>query len=131
MTAPFIVINTYAIKEGKLEDYRQFLRELFSALEANEPRVLAINAYLNEDGTEATMVQVHPDATSLEHYRVIHEHNRRAFGQFIDATTSLQIYGAPSDAILKRASQHAASGVPVSVKAEHLGGFTRMAATAG
>ncbi len=41
MTAPFIVINTYATKAGKLDNRIQFLRELFSTLEANEPRVLA------------------------------------------------------------------------------------------
>jgi len=62
--------------------------------QVNEPRVLVINAYVNEEGTEAPIVQIHSDATTLEHYRVIHEHNRRAFGQFIDATTGLQIYGA-------------------------------------
>jgi hypothetical protein len=29
MTVPFIAINTYVIKEGKLEGFRQFLDELF------------------------------------------------------------------------------------------------------
>ncbi|MBI3972481.1 MAG: hypothetical protein HY332_14465 [Chloroflexi bacterium] len=131
MAAPFIVINTYAIKEGKLEGFRQFVPELFKILEAIEPRVLAINAYVNEDGTEATIVQVHPDAASLEHHhQVAHEHTERAH-QFLDATTSIQVYGKPSDVILKRARQLAGSGVAVSVKPEHLGGFTRLAAAAG
>jgi hypothetical protein len=44
MAAPFIFINTYAIGEGKLEDFRQFLRELFKVIEANEPRLLALKA---------------------------------------------------------------------------------------
>ena len=130
MAAPFIVINTYAIKEGKLEGFRQFLQELFNVLKANEPGVLAIDAYVNGDGTEATIVQVHPDAASVQHYwQVLHQHTGRAFGQFVDATTSFQVYGTPSDVILRRARQHAESGVAVSVKPEHLGGFTRLAAT--
>ncbi len=29
MTVPSIAINTYAIKEGKLEGFRKFLEELF------------------------------------------------------------------------------------------------------
>ena len=73
MSEPFIVIYTYAVKEGKLEGFRQFLQELFEVLEANEPRLLAINAYVNEDGTEAAIVQVHLDAASIKHYwRVVH-----------------------------------------------------------
>jgi len=131
MTAPFIVIYTYAIKEGKLEGFKRFLQELFKVLEANEPRLLAINAYLNEDGTEAAIVQVHPDAGSIKHYwQVVHQHTGRAFGQFVDATTNFQVYGTPSDAILKRARQNAESGVAVNVKPEHLGGFTRLVAAA-
>jgi hypothetical protein len=132
MTAPFIVINSYAIKEGKLEGFRQFLQELFKVLEANEPRLLAINAYVNGDSTEAAIVQVYPDAASVKHYwQVVHQHTGRALGQFVDATMGFQVYGKPSDAILKRARQHAESGVTVSVKPEHLDGFTRLVAVAG
>jgi hypothetical protein len=44
MAAPFILINTFALKEGKLEDFRQSLQEFFKVIEANEPRLLALNA---------------------------------------------------------------------------------------
>jgi hypothetical protein len=64
MAAPFIFINSFAIKEGKLGDFRQFLQEFLKIIEANEPRLLALNAYVNEDGTEVTFVQVHPDAAT-------------------------------------------------------------------
>ena len=129
MAAPFIVIRTFTIKEGKLEAFKQFLREFFKIIEANEPRLLALNAYVNEDGTEVTFVQVHPDAASLEHHQqVAHEHTQRS-RQFLGAITSIQIYGRPSDLVLKRTRQHAASGVAVSVKPQHLGGFTRLPAT--
>jgi len=127
MTAPFIVIYTYAINEGKLEDFRQFLQELFKVLDANEPRALAVNVYVNEDGTEASMVQVHPGAASLEQFwQALHKHTGRALGDFVGATTSFQVYGAPSDVALRRARQLADLGVAVSVKPEHLGGFARL-----
>ncbi len=83
-----------------------------------------MNAYVNEDGTEATIVQVYPDAAAME----AHEGARR---HFRDATTSIQVYGKPSDVYLERARQLAASGVAVIVKPEHLGGFTRPMTTAG
>jgi len=130
MSEPLIFINSFAIKEGKLEDLRQFLSEFFTVVEADEPRPLGINAYVNEDGTEVTFVQIHPDAASLEHHQqVAHEHTQRS-QQFLGATTSIQVYGKLSDLVLKRTRQHAASGIAVSVKPEHLGGFTRLATAA-
>ncbi len=132
MTAPFIHIATYKVKEGKLEDLKQFLPEFFETLEANEPRTLAFNAYVNEDCTEATFVALLQDAASMEHHaRVAHEHTARAFAQFVDGTSSIQVYGQPSDIVLERTRQHAGSGVSVSVKPDHLGGFTRLQATKG
>ena len=127
VTAPFIVINTYAIKEGELEGFRRFLQELFEVLEANDPGLRAINAYANEHGTEAAIVQVHPHAASVKRYwQVVHQHTGRTLGQFVNTTTSFQVYGTPSDVVLKRASQNAESAVAVCIKPEHLGGFTRL-----
>ena len=127
MTAPFIFIGTYPIKEGKAEDFKQYLGEFFALIEANEPRLLAFNAYINTDGTEATFVQVHPDAASMEfHMQVAREHIGRAYGEFLEGTTSLQVYGQPSDVVLEMTRQFAGSAVPLSVKAHHLGGFTRL-----
>ena len=132
MAAPFIVIRTFTIKEGKLEAFKQFLRELFKFIETNEPRLLASNAYVNEDGTEVTFVQIHPDAASMEHHeKVAHEHTERGRREFLDATTSLQVYGKPSNVLLERTRQLAGTGIPLSVKPEHLGGFTRLPATPG
>ena len=131
MAAPFVFIGTYTIKEGQLEAFTQDLRGFFEHIEANEPRLLAIHAYTDEAGTEATFVQVHPDAASMEfHMQVAREHIERAYGQFLDASTSVQVYGTPSDAVLEMTRQLAGSGVPLSVKAHHLGGFTRLRAAA-
>jgi SAM-dependent methyltransferase len=129
MSAPFIVIDTYTIKEGRVEDFRQFLQELFKVLEANEPGVLAVNAYLNEGGTEAAIVQLHPDAASVQRFwRVLHQHSGRTLEQFAEAATGFQVFGTPSDVILRRARQHGEAGVIADVKPEHLAGFTRLAA---
>jgi hypothetical protein len=77
MTAPFIFISTYAIKEGQLEAFRQFLEELFGVLEPNVPGLLAINAYLDESGTEAAIVQVHTDVASMKEYWKVPAHGAR------------------------------------------------------
>lgn len=129
MVTPFIFIGTYAIKEGKLEDFKQYLRPFIDLLEVNEPRLLAFNVYINQDGTEATFVQVHPDAASMDfHMQVAREHIERASGEFLGASTSIQVYGKPSDTVLEMTRQLAGAGVPLSVMADHLGGFTHLGA---
>ncbi|MBA3779079.1 MAG: hypothetical protein H0X16_07265 [Chloroflexi bacterium] len=121
--------RSYTIKEGKLEDFRRFLQELFTVLETNVPGLLAINAYLNEDGTEAAIVQVHKDADSMKHYwKVVHQHTGREISQFVDATTSTDVYGDPSDVVPERTRHSAEPGTRLSVKPEYLGGFTRLPA---
>jgi len=61
------------------------------------------------------------------HENVGHEHTERARREFLDATTSLQVYGNLSDVIREKTRELAAKGIPLSVKPEHIGGFTRLA----
>ena len=132
MDAPFIFIGTYRLQEGKAEAFKQYLRseKFFEYIGANEPRLLAFNGYLNEEGTEATFVQVHPDAASMElHLQVAREHIGRVYQEFLAPTgSSIQVYGQPSDAVLGMTRQLAGPGVPLDVKAQPLGGFTRLEA---
>ena len=95
-------------------------------VEAKEPRLIAFNAYVSEDGTEVTVVQVHPDADSMGfHMQVARNHISQAYQSVLEETKRIEVYGTPSDAVLETIRQLAGSGVPLSVKARHLGGFTR------
>jgi hypothetical protein len=126
MSGPFIFIATNRLKEGKLDAERKRVPELCEFIEANEPRLMAFNEYASEDGTEVGVVQVHPDAESMEfHMEVVAQRALRAYAETLDATTSIQVYGAPSDAVLEMLSRQAGAGVPLTVKRYHLGGFTR------
>jgi quinol monooxygenase YgiN len=130
MSEPFIFIGTHTIREGRLEDFKQQWRELLEVVEAKEPRLIAFNAHIDEDGSEVTCVQVHPDAESmLFHMQVARDHISEAYQSVLEKTERIDVYGKPSDAVLETIKQLAGSGVPLSVKAHHLGGFTR--ATAG
>jgi len=130
MSGPFIFIATNRLKEGKLEEERRRVPGLSDFIEANEPRLIAFNEYANEDGTEVGVVQVHPDADSMEfHMKVVRERAERAYAETVDATTSVQVFGEPSDTVLEMLRQQAGSGVTLSVRSYHLGGFTRGHAT--
>ena len=126
MSGPFIVIATNRLKPGKLADERKRVPGLVDFVEANEPQLIAFNEYVNEDGTEVAVVQVHPDADSMAfHMEIISERAAGAYAETIDATTSIQVFGMPSNAVLEMLERQAGAGVPLKVKSSHLGGFTR------
>jgi hypothetical protein len=128
MSQPFIFIGTHRIKEGKFEDFKSNYLGLVKVVEAKEPRLIAFNCYANDDETEVTIVQVHPDADSmLFHMQVAREHIEHGVQDLLDVG-SMQVYGTPSDAAVEMMKQLAGQGVPLIIKPLGLGGFTRSAA---
>ncbi|HEY6653101.1 MAG TPA: hypothetical protein VI028_03150 [Solirubrobacterales bacterium] len=126
MSGPFIFIATNKLKEGKLDDERTRVPGLSDFIQENEPRLIAFNEYANQEGTEVKVVQVHPDTDSFEfHMGVVRERAEQAYAETLDATTSVQVYGSPSDGILEMLKQQAGAGVALSVTPDYLGGFSR------
>ena len=124
MSEPFIFIGTHSIREGKLQNLKQYEQELVALVEANEPRLIAFHIFVNEDGTQATTIQVHPDAASMAfHMQALGQKISEAYA-FLERTERIEVYGTPSDQVLEMMRQLAGSGVPLSVKVNHLGGFT-------
>ena len=50
MSEPFIFIGTHSVREGKLQNLKQYEQELVALVEANEPRLIAFHIFVNEDG---------------------------------------------------------------------------------
>jgi hypothetical protein len=126
MSGPFIFIATNRLRPGRLDDERRRVPDLVDFIEANEPRLIAFNEYADEEGTEVAVVQVHPDADSmLFHMELIAERAASAYADTVEETTSIQVFGAPSDAVIETLSQQAGAGIALRVKPNHLGGFSR------
>jgi hypothetical protein len=126
MTGPFIFIATNRLKQGKLDDEKKRVPDLVDFIQANEPRLIAFNEYANEEGTEVAVVQVHPDADSMVfHMELIAERAAGAYADTIDATTGIEVFGAPSNTVTEMLRRQAGAGVPLSINPHHLGGFTR------
>ena len=126
MAGPFIFIATNKLKTGKLEAERGRVPGLVDFIQANEPRLVAFNEYANDEGTEVSVVQVHPDADSFEfHMGVVRERASRAYEETLDATTGIQVFGTPTETIFEMLRQAAGTGVQYTVKPHHLGGFVR------
>lgn len=128
MAAPLIHIFSATIKEGQLEGYKKYAQEHAEFTEAKHPGLLAFHQYVNDEGNRVSVVQIHPDADSMEFFmqEVVPQHGVKAYRYLEEGSESSEIYGTPSDAILDGLRQY---GVSFSVKPNHVGGFTRLPAT--
>ena len=125
MSNPIIFISNQRIKEGKLEDYKKNYLQVASMTEATKLKTAAPLAYLNEEGTKASIVHVFPDAESMEvHMKGVDELAKKAY-QFMEIE-SFEIYGRPSDKILAGIMQIAGSGVTLDIKPQSVGGYIRL-----
>lgn len=125
MAEPFIIISTWRVKDGKLEELKRFQRELSRIVEKNEPQLIAFNAFLNEEGTEMTSIQVHPDAASMDfHLKVIKDYLGEAMSavaEFVEPR-GMEYYGTPPESLQTSVSNR---GGNLNTKPVHIGGFTR------
>ena len=126
MNGPFIFIATNRLKPGKLDDERRRVPGLVDFVQAKEPRLLAFNEYVDDEGSEVAVVQVHTDAESMAiHLEAVAERAARAYAETLEATTGIQVFGTPSNPVIEMLRRQAGSGVPLDVKPHHLGGFVR------
>ena len=126
MSAPFIVISRSQVRPGKAEAYALWCEEFCRFVEENEPRLLAFNIYETDDRGISVVVQVHPDAESMEyHLKLYGEKVRETFG-YADVL-SIDICGEPSEA-LDQWLHHGVAELPLTVMRVHRAGFTRLQA---
>src|SRR6476661_8226382 len=111
MPSPFIFIATNRLKPGPLDRERKRVPGLVEFIEVNEPRLIAFNVYVNETGDEVTVVQIHPDAASMEaHMEIIRERALQAYAETLEATVRIQVFGEPTDAIFETLRRQAGTG---------------------
>jgi hypothetical protein len=129
MSGPILYVDTSDVREDALEELKTAIGELVDFIEANEPQLIAYNVYLSEDGTELTVVSVHPDSESLEYHLTV---AGPLFRRFVDLVTlsSVHIYGEPGERVLQQAMEKARllGRGDVAVR-PLLAGFSRLATT--
>lgn len=129
MAGSLIYLGTHAITHGKLDVAKQASREMGAFLEANHPRMLHFGIYIDDDAHQMTVIQVHPDEDSLVlHLKLARERIAKAY-DFLDATTRIEIYGRPSDALVDQIRQMG-MGAPIRFNVP-TAGFSRRLASIG
>src|SRR5215211_1803433 len=92
------------------------------------PGMLHFEIYIDDDDNEMTVLQIHPDEDSLLlHLKLAGQRIAKAY-EFLEATTRIDIYGTPSDALVDQIRQMG-MGAPVRFHVV-TGGFSRLASVA-
>ena len=125
MSGPIVFISHNTVKDGKLEGFREAFSEVADALDAEKPGTVVYLAFMDEGGSQVSVVHVFPDAVATgKHLQGVQERMAKAVG-FIQ-TTWYEIYGAPSEPVLEAMRGFAeAEGVPLQVQGGYLGGYLR------
>lgn len=127
MSDPFIFITTHTVKDGRFEELERLTDEFLGFVQANEPGLLSIGAYLNDDRDRLTLVQVHRDAESMDfHLRIAAEKVHEAL-EVVENDT-VDVYGAPGQITRRLLDQIRTTGVRVTINPNPLAGFSRVAA---
>jgi hypothetical protein len=127
MSEPIIFISHQRVKEGKLEGNKQYYRQVAEQAKANKPGTIAHLAYLNEEGSEQSIIHIFPDAESMELHMIgVDELAKKAY-EYVEIL-SFEIYGKPADTVLERMMQIVGTSIAVNIKPQRIGGYIRFKA---
>jgi hypothetical protein len=120
VSAGVLFVGRYRIPPGALDEWRAAQREMTAFVEANLPDVLAFDAFLGEDGTEATSIHFHRDAASFDRYLETMA-TRIGRGTQIVEVIRIDLYGEPSAAVVEHMRRMGSWPVAVWPHAHGLG----------
>ena len=124
MSEPIIFISHQRVKEGKLEEYKLYYRQVAEQAKANKPGTVAHLAYHNEEGSELSIIHIFPDAEAMElHMKGVDELAKKAY-EYVEIL-SFEIYGKPAETVLERMMQIVGSNISLNIKPQLIGGYIR------
>ena len=125
MAGPIVFISHNRIKPGKLDELTAYAPQVADRIERDKPGTVVFLMYTADQGSDAHIVHVFPDAEAMQaHMEGLDERAAAAF-EFIE-TTGYEIYGSPSDPVLETMRAYAdRSAVPLTVYPDHMAGYVR------
>ena len=123
---PIISIDTWRIREGKLDAFKDAAQAFVDFAAENEPQLIAYNVYVDEETNQSTVVQIHPDPESIEFHLEVAGPQFGRFMEIFEPGGRIEVHGKPADHVLERMRQIAKQfGVTVAVM-ERYAGFARL-----
>jgi quinol monooxygenase YgiN len=125
MSEPVVFISHFRVKEGSTDRLRAFVAQVSTEMAAEKPQTLAYLSYVDDDGSNMTIVHVFPDAASMDrHFEGSEGRSKRAY-ELVEPQ-GWEIYGHASGPTVESMRREASSaGVALNLGPEYLGGFLR------
>jgi quinol monooxygenase YgiN len=124
MSEPIVFISHFKVKEGKLDGLKQHHQKVVEQIKAEKPGTLAFLHYLNDDGTEYSVIHMFPDADAFDRHTEGAGERAKASFEFIELIRR-EVYGMPSDQILAMLRPRDGSGEPFKHMPQPFGGYIR------
>lgn len=127
MSDAIVFISHSRVRDGKVDQLREFMTTGIPLLEAGKPRTLALLPYLSEDETELAIIHVFANADAFDaHLEGVAE--RAGAADEVIEITRYEIFGRPNPSALGLMRAAAATrGVQLRVDFDYLAGFLRLA----
>ena len=125
MSQPIVFISRSRLTPGMRSELVARLGDVLDAMAATRPRTALMAAYLDETGTEMSIVHVFPDAAAMtEHF--VGSDDRTASVADVITLIGFEVYGAAPQAAVEQLRREAADGgFELLIRAEPIGGFIR------
>jgi len=128
VSEPVVSVDCSEVREGKLEELKTAIKELVGFVGGERTAAIAYNVYFSDDGTQMTVLQVHPNSGSMEFHMEVAGPAFPKLMEFIKLST-IDIYGRPSDKLLEQMRRKAQMLGTATVAVHELhAGFTRLSA---
>lgn len=125
VSEPLIVVDTSEIREGRLEELRAAVADMAAFVREHEPDPISYQVFFSAD-RRMTVVQVHPDAASMERHMEVAGPVFARFADLVELRT-IDVYGAPSERIVEQLRRKAELLGTASVEVHDLqAGFVRL-----
>jgi quinol monooxygenase YgiN len=123
---PIMFIDTWRIRDGELDAFKDAARGFVDFVAENEPQLIAYSVYVDEESNQSTVLQIHPDSESIEFHLEVAGPQFGRFMELYEPGGRIEVHGRPADHVLERMRQMAQQfGVTVLVK-ERYAGFARL-----
>ena len=101
-----IYVDQSEVLNGKLDDLKKNIGELISFVETKESRIISYNVYFSENNNTMTIINIHPDSSSLEYHMKV---GGPVFTKFKDLIRLLRIdiYGNLCDNLIEQLQKKA------------------------
>lgn len=125
MNNTLIYVGWHAIRRERLDDAKAASKELVEYIETNHPTMAHFEIDIDDDASEMTVLQIHPNEESLLRHLDLAAERIQAAYDFLEQTTRIEIFGSPSEELVDAINQMSA-GAPVSFNTA-VAGFSRVA----